>query len=501
MAFIIAGCSRDKAALTNQGASPVIRSLSVQGLPVHPGNSAVATVIAISPQGLPLLYTWAVSNGWAVSSGRNSTTSTITAPDSYGSNGRVTVTVSDTLGRHVTGTTSLSTEGSNTPVIRSILLLPGNPLLPDPPNPVLPDGKITAIVDAFDPNGYALNYAWAVSPDWGVTGYGPTATIAAPSAYGTGGAITVTVNNGQGGTASGSLAMSTQDYSPSFIVFVSARDGDYSIYRMKQDGTAVSRLSNPSTGCVLRQCFDTYPAACKNSIVFSSNRTGRFQIYAMSVDGNYLTEITHNANADADAPDLSYDCTIMTYTQAIGYGRQLQIMNTTTGSVTRLTYDDGSGACCGKFSPDGKTIAFIHDPFPGASPLPSTEPSLSIYLISADGSNRHSLCNLSNVLPPLSWSADGKFILFLMPSPTTGHLEIFFMPVDCSTSPVPLTSGSYDVFDPAFSPDGSKIAYTSTEFGNSRIFLMNSDGTNSFDLTNDVHLNDQPAWQKSIPLP
>jgi Tol biopolymer transport system component len=288
------------------------------------------------------------------------------------------------------------------------------------------------------------------------------------------------------------------------ILFVSSRDGDYSIYSMSEDGSAVTRLSDPSTDCILRQCFDTYPTACKDSIAFSSNRTGRFQIYTMSITGNNLVQLTNIPNADLDAPDYNHDCSSITYTQAISYQRQLYITDTTTGYVTQITNDDGSGACCGKFSPDDKTIAYIHDPFPGANPIPSTEAPMSIYTISPDGSNRQWLCNTSNIVPPISWSPDGKTIVFLAASPTTSHLQVFSMPVDCSEPPKGLSNPNFDAFDPAFSPDGNYIAYVSTQYGNERIFLMSADGgytTFNTDITNDVHLNDQPTWQKGILLP
>ncbi|MCL4558518.1 MAG: hypothetical protein M1491_07810, partial [Deltaproteobacteria bacterium] len=190
---------------------------------------------------------------------------------------------------------------------------------------------------------------------------------------------------------------------------------------------------------------------------------------------------------------------VLCYTVAQDAKRQIACMNLRTSSVSQITYDDGSGACCGKFSPDDRTIAYIHDPFPSAATA-GVEAPMSIYTVSPDGSNRHWLCNTSNVYPPLSWSPDGKEILFLEPSSTTGHLQIFSMPVDCSTPPSALTDPSYDVFDPAFSADGSRIAYVSTQLGNSRIFLMNADGSSSTDITEDVHLNDQPIWQKGILL-
>ncbi|MBE3089087.1 MAG: PD40 domain-containing protein, partial [Actinobacteria bacterium] len=37
---------------------------------------------------------------------------------------------------------------------------------------------------------------------------------------------------------------------------------------------------------------------------------------------------------------------------------------------------------------------------------------------------------------------------------------------------------------PCFSPDGLKIAFTSSRDGNARIYIMNSDGSNQERLTN-----------------
>jgi Tol biopolymer transport system component len=49
---------------------------------------------------------------------------------------------------------------------------------------------------------------------------------------------------------------------------------------------------------------------------------------------------------------------------------------------------------------------------------------------------------------------------------------------------------------PNWSPDGSKIAYTSFggQFGDPEIFLMNSDGSRKVNLTNDLAEDFDPAW-------
>ena len=42
---------------------------------------------------------------------------------------------------------------------------------------------------------------------------------------------------------------------------------------------------------------------------------------------------------------------------------------------------------------------------------------------------------------------------------------------------------------PAWSPDGAKIAFTSTRDGNSEIYVMNADGTGVVNLTNQPETN------------
>ncbi len=200
------GCGRSSNRVNNSQVTPnqnipVIQSIAVQGLPAIPNSDVTATVVAQSPQGLALTYTWTVSSGWIVAKGGNTPTLTIKAPDGYGISGIATITVTDTQGRYATGTTALSTQGNGSPVISSLTASP---------NPVAPNGIITAMVNANDPDGDTLSYMWTTTTGWSVTGYGTTATVIAPSTYATGGYITVTVDDGHGGIVSGSLAISTE---------------------------------------------------------------------------------------------------------------------------------------------------------------------------------------------------------------------------------------------------------------------------------------------------
>ena len=48
--------------------------------------------------------------------------------------------------------------------------------------------------------------------------------------------------------------------------------------------------------------------------------------------------------------------------------------------------------------------------------------------------------------------------------------------------------------DPAWSPNGSRIAFVSERHGNDEIYVMNADGSGLTNLTNNAALDTNPAW-------
>ena len=57
-----------------------------------------------------------------------------------------------------------------------------------------------------------------------------------------------------------------------------------------------------------------------------------------------------------------------------------------------------------------------------------------------------------------------------------------------------ITTDTSSATEPAFSPDGSRIAFVSTRDGNAEIYVMNPDGTNATRLTNDAQADGRPAF-------
>jgi len=57
-----------------------------------------------------------------------------------------------------------------------------------------------------------------------------------------------------------------------------------------------------------------------------------------------------------------------------------------------------------------------------------------------------------------------------------------------------ITTDTANAADPAFSPDGARIAYVSTSAGNAEIYVMNADGTSPTRLTNDPQADGRPVF-------
>ncbi len=101
-----------------------------------------------------------------------------------------------------------------------------------------------------------------------------------------------------------------------------------------------------------------------------------------------------------------------------------------------------------------------------------------IYTMKADGSNQTNLTNSTAYEFSPDWSPDGSRIVF------TTDTGIWVMNADGSNR-IQLTNGNDGV--PSWSPDGGKIVFRSDRSasgGDNEIYVMNADGSNQTRITN-----------------
>ena len=109
----------------------------------------------------------------------------------------------------------------------------------------------------------------------------------------------------------------------------------------------------------------------------------------------------------------------------------------------------------------------------------------------SDGFSLTHLTQEAAVANEPAWSPDGQKLAY--ESDVTGDVEIFTMNVD-GTSRIPLTDGVGEDWHPDWSPDGSMIVFTSSRTGNWDLFTINVSNGELFQLTDTPEDEWRPTW-------
>ena len=134
------------------------------------------------------------------------------------------------------------------------------------------------------------------------------------------------------------------------------------------------------------------------------------------------------------------------------------------GPRSRLTFDDAEDYSP-VWSPDGATVTYVS----GADPT-----ALNVFAKAANGTgSAELLADLEGSVAQAVWSPDGEWLVLRT---TTGAGAVFGRDIVAlrpgeDSEPQPLMVEEFDETDPAISPDGRWIAYTSNETGRYEVYV------------------------------
>ena len=146
------------------------------------------------------------------------------------------------------------------------------------------------------------------------------------------------------------------------------------------------------------------------------------------------------------------------------------------------------------YSPDGRKIAFVNA-------------NGQLAVMNADGSGRTAITATATTKQDPTWSPDGRIAYVANSFDVDGQtdLEIWVVNADGSGR-VQLTQNTFLDGEPAWSPDGASIAFVASRPGDTdrNVYLMNADGSGEVNLTPNEQLpcdglcyqghDDNPAW-------
>lgn len=123
---------------------------------------------------------------------------------------------------------------------------------------------------------------------------------------------------------------------------------------------------------------------------------------------------------------------------------------------------------------------------------------ITLFLQSAEKKTTRRLTKRDEPEYDAVWSPDGKRLAYsyLKQSPNQGDVEVYIVnPDGTKLTPVAVTNGKLSHEEsPSWSPDGKRIAFTTTRFGNQELAIVDLTGKNLQRVTSDPSIDAHPAW-------
>ncbi len=221
-------------------------------------------------------------------------------------------------------------------------------------------------------------------------------------------------------------------------------------------------------------------------IYFVSDRTGSKEIWSMDYDGSNQKPITQYRSI-TQFPSVSPDGTKVAFTTYARGTPAIFVHSLETGRKLPFLNQSASMNAASDFTPDSQHLLIYSTASGGYS---------QIYEANVDGSNWRRITHSPSIdVEPKVNPKTGSDIVFVR-GIGAGLPQIYRMSSD-GTDVVRLTNGEGEAVNPAWSPDGQKIAFSWTrgyDPGNFNIFLMDVASREMVQLTHGEGRNENPSW-------
>lgn len=251
--------------------------------------------------------------------------------------------------------------------------------------------------------------------------------------------------------------------------------------RYKAPASAVEHTSYLFTNTLLEELTGK-PGAFGTKIAFVTRKGQTKNIASVRMNGSEFRMLTQNGSLNLN-PTWSRDGSSIYLTSYYGGRPNLCRLDLLSGEL-RYVYRGQGVDMPGEESPDGRTLAFAS----------SEEGNTNIFSMDLQSKKSVRLTSNSAIDVSPSWSPDGRRMVYV--SDMRGNPNLFILDTGSPTAaPLRITFEGKHIGDPAWSPNGDKIAYSAMdENGVFQIYTVDAEGKSTERLTSGSKDTSQPSW-------
>jgi Tol biopolymer transport system component len=258
------------------------------------------------------------------------------------------------------------------------------------------------------------------------------------------------------------------------------RDNEHN-QRSRRFFSALALVVALATISLLSACGKGQP---RDLIVYEAADAGATNIFTIDPTNNHIRQLTHGQNFDGNPAWSTDRKRIVFSSQRDGQTKNdLYVMNADGSTTERLTNSPDASEFSPRYSPDGKSIAFVRQDDEG----------WTVWAMNADGADPRRLAGPYQFAEFPSWTVSGGELYYsAIEQPETGGEEpdaasyanahIFSVDVLTLQVAVRIRTPGTDAC-PHFSPDGTRLVYASTRTSANTLLSIFSHDVASSDTT------------------